>query len=246
VEHKGYIKLYRQIQDKKWWRKGKFTWGQAWVDMLLEASHKDTGLIVDYKQYDVPIGSFVTSQRKLAKKWRWSISTVNAFLNFLQKTEQQIRYKTEHSFTHIYILNWKKYQIKSEHQNELKLEYSPNTPRTVTEHSPKQNNNDKNDKNVKKDNIQSKHVKELTPLQKVVKAYYLKKEYTDTWEAWCKLNFKRNSKSAKQLLDYFGDYKQAVICIDILGSEFEKKVLDWTFETIVKHASEYKLKQGKF
>ncbi|MDD4892368.1 MAG: hypothetical protein PHH73_00015 [Candidatus Rickettsiella isopodorum] len=149
----GYIKLYRSITEKSWWLKQRFTWGQAWIDMLLMAKHKNMILTVNYKPYDVPLGSFVTSQRKLAERWRWSISTVNSFLNYLQKAECQIEHKTEHSFTHIYILNWKKHQGKSEHLTEHETETFPNSSRTVAEYSPKQIKNDNNDKNVNNKDI---------------------------------------------------------------------------------------------
>ena len=141
---KGYIKLYRQIQDKKWWRKQRFSWALAWIDLLLKASHQDTGIILNNKEYKVPAGSFITSQRKLAKEWRWAIATVNCFLSFLQKTEHSISYKTEHSFTHIFILNWDKFQGNPNTKNNP----SPNSSRTVAEQLPKQN---KNVKNVKEE-----------------------------------------------------------------------------------------------
>lgn len=177
----GYIKLYRSITEKSWWRKQRFTWAQAWIDLLLMANHKDMELIVNFKKYKVPAGSFISSQRKLAKRWRWSISTVNAFFNFLKKTENQIEHKTEHSFTHIYILNWHKYQgktehspnalfkvnkkqkqatpLKSEHQTEHilssqiseKPNTKPNSSRTLTEHSPNADPKQNKKKGLKND-----------------------------------------------------------------------------------------------
>lgn len=108
--HKGYIKLYRKLQEKSWWSSQRFTWGQAWVDLLLRANHKDAQIVIDYKPYKVLRGSFITSQRQLAKDWKWGIGSVSRFVSYLQKTEQSIERTTERRFTHIFILNWGKYQ----------------------------------------------------------------------------------------------------------------------------------------
>jgi len=132
----GWIKIYRKIQENALWKKGRFSWGHAWIDLLLLATHKDTKLIVGDKNYDVSKGSLVISQRKLAKKWKWGIARVNFFLNYLQKTEQSIIYKTEHNFTHIFIKNYEQYQEtehKTERKTEHKTEHERNTSGTRAE-----------------------------------------------------------------------------------------------------------------
>lgn len=109
-ESNGWIKVYRQLSDKNWWKKERFTRGQAWIDILLSVNYEDKTIILNDIEYLVPKGSFVTSQQKLADKWKWGIASVSRFLNFLKKAEQCLEYKTEHSQTHIFVLNWKKYQ----------------------------------------------------------------------------------------------------------------------------------------
>lgn len=144
MANQGYIKLYRKIKEKSWWlrRTEKATWTQAWVDLLLRTNHKDADIILDGTIYKVQRGSCIVSQRKLAEEWNWGIARVNAFFKFLANNEQSIRYETEHCFTHIFILNWEKYQAQVEHQPEQKR----NTDGTPAE----TNNNDKNDNNEKK------------------------------------------------------------------------------------------------
>lgn len=141
MSNQGYIKLWRKIKDKSWWlrRTERATWTQAWIDLLLRANHKDAEIIIDEKPYRIPRGSCVISQRKIAKEWKWGIARVNAFFKFLANTEQSIRYKTEHGFTHIFILNWEKYQGQVEHQVEQK--------RNTNGMQMETNNNDKNEKN---------------------------------------------------------------------------------------------------
>ena len=47
---KGWIKVHRQLQECWiWLDNDKFTKGQAWVDLLLFANHRDTKIPVDGK-----------------------------------------------------------------------------------------------------------------------------------------------------------------------------------------------------
>jgi hypothetical protein len=161
----GWIKLYRKIEEKNWWRKQRFTWGQAWIDLLLMANHKDEKVVFDNGNYFVPKGSFITSQRKLANKWKWGIARVSCFLSYLQKTEQCIEYKTEHNFTHIFILNWDKYQSEAEHQTEQKTEHERNMSGTRAE----TNKNVKNDKNINIYTTKFENFWKLYPSRKGIK-----------------------------------------------------------------------------
>lgn len=60
---------------------------------------------------------------------------------------------------------------------------------------------------------------------------------------WDKLNYKRFSKSAKLILDYFDDdYKKSADCVKWVKEKLEKDNLNWTLETVVKYSAEYKIK----
>lgn len=97
-----------------------------------------------------------------------------------------------------------------------------------------------------KDKEKVKGKKTLTPLQIVVTAYKVKTGHEPDDKGWDKLNFARFSKPAKQLLDYFGNWRDAVKCIDDVSDYFEKKNLSWTLETCCKWAADYKLKKEKY
>jgi len=83
---KGYIKLWRKLQDNPIWRikKEKFSKGQAWIDLLLRANHKDAIVRIGNREILVKAGSFITSQRKLASFWNWSVGYVSKFLRNLE------------------------------------------------------------------------------------------------------------------------------------------------------------------
>lgn len=83
------------------------------------------------------------------------------------------------------------------------------------------------------------------PLRAVVWAYKCAKGFDPQDRKWDKRNFARSSKSAKELLDIFdGLALKAASCIVALAERFDSRQLDWKLETIVKHAEEWKIKNG--
>ena len=85
-----------------------------------------------------------------------------------------------------------------------------------------------------------------TPLKKVVCGFKIVSGFAKDDRAWDKAHFRRASKSAKELLDFFdGDPIKAVDCIEDLANELKGKGLSWTLETIVKHSANYKIQKQK-
>ena len=83
---KGFIYLHRQIQECWiWFNDERFSQGQAWVDLLLSANHKDVKLPFNGEFVTVERGQLLTSIRKLADRWKWHRNTVKRFLNLLEK-----------------------------------------------------------------------------------------------------------------------------------------------------------------
>jgi len=46
-EGKGWIRVYRSIQEHWLWQEKPFSKGQAWLDLLLSANHQDSKIIFD-------------------------------------------------------------------------------------------------------------------------------------------------------------------------------------------------------
>jgi uncharacterized phage protein (TIGR02220 family) len=80
----GYIKLFREIQEDWTWQLLPFSPGQAWVDILLLANHATKKVPFDGGFVEVERGQFITSIRKLGKRWGWSRTKVINFLTSLQ------------------------------------------------------------------------------------------------------------------------------------------------------------------
>jgi|GEM_PF-3662389 len=234
----GYIKLYRKIKGKKWWRKQRFTWGQAWIDLLLRASHKNTGIILNNQEYKVPKGSFITSQRKLAKHWKWGIARVNRFLQFLQKTEHSIELKTEHPsgqkaehlFSHIFILNWDKFQTKTEQLQEKKRNTKRNAKR-------------KQNKNVYKQEYTSSNRRTITFKKEdydlVLNKYQLLKSIELQGQ-----EFSPVRQAIKSMFMSQRTPEQIIGCMEWLASLKADWASRWTINTVQKKLPEFVA--GKF
>ena len=107
--NKGYIKLYRQIQDNPLWFCEPFSKAQAWIDLLLMASYENAKRITNGKEEIVKRGVVVHSIRYFASRWKWSEKSVRCFFDYLLKHEM-IKKTVSHRKTHIEILNYDKHQ----------------------------------------------------------------------------------------------------------------------------------------
>lgn len=79
-----------------------------------------------------------------------------------------------------------------------------------------------------------------TDIQKIVLTFKIVSGYAKDDKSWDKLNFARFSKSAKGLLDFFGNWKDAADCVQETYEKLTSKGLTVTLETISKHAADWK------
>lgn len=109
----GWIALHRKILDNKLWTSERFSKAQAFLDLVLRANHKDNEVLIGNKTIKIKRGEILTSQVKLAERWRWNRKTVMAFL-LVSKTDNMIAFRTDrevqYGYTVVTILNYDKYQ----------------------------------------------------------------------------------------------------------------------------------------
>jgi hypothetical protein len=108
MTHKGWMPIYRKIQDHWLWQEKPFDKARAWIDLLLMASHNDNEFLFGNQIVKNEVGSFITSELKLADRWGWSKTKVRAFLKLLQD-EQMIVKKSDNKKTTINIVNYSSY-----------------------------------------------------------------------------------------------------------------------------------------
>jgi len=107
----GWIKLHRRIAQDSMWEKKPFSPGQAWVDLILLANHKDGYITVRGNHVDVKRGQVGWSELSLSERWGWSRGKVNRFLSQIEhEREQKIVQQKNRITTVITILNYDLYQ----------------------------------------------------------------------------------------------------------------------------------------
>ena len=109
MSDKGWICLNRKITEHWLWKDKPFSKGQAWLDLLLRASHKGTKFLLGNELISLEPGQFITSEVKLSEAWGWSRHKTRDFLILLE-TDQMIVRKTDNRRTAITIVKWGVYQ----------------------------------------------------------------------------------------------------------------------------------------
>ena len=84
----GYIKLFRDIEQSDIWNMDEpFSPRDAWIDLLLLASHKDHQILKNGKVIESKRGQVNRSVTQLADKWQWSRGKVRRYLSCLEKMQ---------------------------------------------------------------------------------------------------------------------------------------------------------------
>ncbi len=85
-DYEGYVHLHRKfVNNILWIKKRSFSGFEAWLDLKMGASIKDEIVRIDGIDHQNYKGSVLTSERLLAKRWRWTRSKVRRYLSRLTK-----------------------------------------------------------------------------------------------------------------------------------------------------------------
>jgi hypothetical protein len=193
--HRGYIKLFRKLQDNKLWLSQPFTYSQAWIDLILIANYKPGVIFVRGNRVNVKRGQVGMSERSLALRWQWSRGKVRRFLRML-KTDQYIVQQKSSVTSLITIINYDEYQGNGTADS--------TTDGPQTDHRQYHNNNSKKDKKGKKTNkgVNTPSPKESSfdvpesykncPQKEIIEAYHQHLPQLPTIQVW-------DDQSAKRL-----------------------------------------------
>jgi hypothetical protein len=106
----GYIKIFRSIKNHWLYEQNrKRTKLEAWLDLLIMASHNGKKEAIGYDLIPIERGQVLTSQERLCRDWKWDRNTVRRFLNSLH-LDQMLTIKTTSKMTMITICNYDSYQ----------------------------------------------------------------------------------------------------------------------------------------
>lgn len=144
MSKQGFVQLHRKIQDHWLYQEErKFSKFEAWIDMIMLANHKENKFVLGNEFVHVERGQFITSIRKLEKRWNWSNTKVIAFLNLLQE-DKMIDFKSDTKKTVITIDKYDFYHDKEKekrHENDTEAtqKHTNNNVKNVNKkRSPKQ------------------------------------------------------------------------------------------------------------
>lgn len=151
MTQKGWVPIYRRLQDHWLWQDKPFSKQAAWIDMLLLANHDDNKIVLGNEVVKVKCGSFITSEVKLMERWGWGKAKTRAFLDLLQSDEMIVK-KADRKKTTITIVNYRDYAVlETTNRPQADCEQTNSRPIADT------NNNDNNDNNENK----YKHIKDM-------------------------------------------------------------------------------------
>lgn len=106
----GWVRLHRKIEDNPLYFLEPFTKAQAWIDLFLNANHRDGEISIRGNIIIIKRGQIGWSELTMTKRWKWSRNKVRLFLSYLENKGQQITQEKSALTTVITILNYDRHQ----------------------------------------------------------------------------------------------------------------------------------------
>jgi hypothetical protein len=243
----SYIRLHRKILESAMWKACDAKVVKGFLTMLLLANWKPGKWYADGQEIIIPRGSFVTTFKNLASDADLSLRSLRTVFHVLEQLGSISRKSTQ-KWTFITICNYNAYQVlptRRATDNRHTTDIQPTLIEEVKE--------------VKKEHLQPAAVVATAaspyqkpdwkkdPVKALVHVYKLVKGFPSEDRDWDTRNYPRCTRHAKSLLLTFnGSFVPAATCLEQLGKQFDQKGLTWTFETILKHCDEWKLRGGQY
>ena len=126
MKNKGYISLHRCIQENWLWDDKPFSYGQAWIDLLLLARHEDGKILFKGKLIEVKRGDVNRSISSLAERWGWSRGKARNFMKLLESDQMVTINSTTHGTT-ISLVKYDDFQNQQPTKSQQKANRKPQT-----------------------------------------------------------------------------------------------------------------------
>lgn len=151
---KGYIPLWRGIQDHWLWQSSEpFDERSAWIDLLLSVNHEEKKIKVDGRVQVIKVGQMWTSYKKLSNRWNWSRERVYRYTKML-KNDGMIYVDATPRGTLLTVINYEFYRLQKNTHETANKTTNEATPKTANETSHETqtitNKNVNNEKKVNK------------------------------------------------------------------------------------------------
>lgn len=159
----GWVKLHRKIIENPLWTSEPFTKGQAWVDLLAMANHKDDKIFINGQWLEIGRGQLHTSELKLAARWKWSKNKVTRFLDALKMDGMLLKNSATGGATNGTTLTLVNYGFYQGGETTDEPTDEPTNGQRTNQRTDNGRNINKNDKNVK--NVEEDIYNPPTPLK---------------------------------------------------------------------------------
>ena len=114
-----FITLARKLFNDPMWTKERFSYAQAWVDLLYWAFHSDGNFKWEDERYDLKRGQLCHTESFLMKRWQWGRGRLRRTLKKWEKSDQIAIHRVIHTTIHgavqsrkvISICNYNQYQM---------------------------------------------------------------------------------------------------------------------------------------
>ena len=147
----GWISIHRKITGNWIWEGKPFSYGQAWIDILLECNHSERKHLIKKKLITTKRGQSSNSLQTWANRWGWSVSATRHFLDLL-KIDGMCDTHNAQVTTVLTICNYDTYQNKPHAQGTHDTSHEARTkiPQGTQGIHKQQLDNDNNVNNVNK------------------------------------------------------------------------------------------------
>ncbi len=186
----GWFSINRQLLESDRWIAEPFTRGQAWVDLIGLARHKDGYFRIRGIKVELKRGQLAWSQLSLSKRWMWSRGKTRRYLNELEKHQDIVQQNNEVT-TLITILKYEYWQ----HNGTT----SSTTDGQQTDNKRYTNNNGNNGKKENKEYIYT------TDFQTFYDAYPKKVEKKKAFAIWQRKQLKNYTA---EIIDFISKAKE--------------------------------------
>lgn len=207
MNNSGYIKIFRSITDKGWYKDSECV--ALWLHLLLKANHKEAEFMLGYSIIKLLPGQLVTGRKALSYETGISESKIERILKLFE-IEQQIEQQTNSRNRVITILSWDVYQ-KSEQQMD--------SPRTASGQPVDTNKNDNNKKNVNNEKNKNKGDALIFPFDT--------ENFLKTWDIWKQYKKEQHKFTYKPISE-----QAALKSISSLSNGSEQKAIDIIHQSI--------------
>lgn len=201
---KGWVAIHRSIRDHWLYQEKRvFSKYEAWLDLVMDANHKQNKFVFDGKLVEVERGQKITSIRQLSERWRWSRTKVTDFLTLLEKDGMLVR-KSDSKKTVITIVNYDIYQ-----NQDNKKSHSGDTekPQKSTNNNDKTMNNNDNNNNSPRNTRKKRVYEDNDPNKILAKTLFklirknqdIKEPNLDDWANTIRLTIESDKRSGKEV-----------------------------------------------